>query len=60
MVICAGTVLLLGDSRQSTSLLLIAALKVHKNENFFGFDFEFCTISLSVMSKYKDFAKKTF
>jgi hypothetical protein len=21
-------------------------LKVHKNENFFGFDFEFCTISL--------------
>ncbi len=27
-------------------------LKVHKNENFFGFDFEFCTISLFVMSKY--------
>ncbi len=27
-------------------------LKVHKNENFFGFDFEFCTISLLVMSKY--------
>ncbi len=26
-------------------------LKVHKNENFFGFDFEFCTISLLVMSK---------
>jgi hypothetical protein len=27
-------------------------LKVHKNENFFGFDYEFCTISLLVMSKY--------
>jgi hypothetical protein len=24
-------------------------LKVYKNENFFGFDFEFCTISLLVM-----------
>jgi hypothetical protein len=30
----------------------IAGLKVHKNENFFGFDFEFCTISLLVRSKY--------
>ena len=28
-----------------------ACLKVHKNENFFGFDFEFCTISLLVMHK---------
>jgi hypothetical protein len=27
-------------------------LKVHKNENFFGFDFEICNISLLVMSKY--------
>ncbi len=27
-------------------------LKVHKNENFFGFDFEFCPISLLFMSKY--------
>ncbi len=26
-------------------------LKVHKNENFFGFDFEFCTISVLVMHK---------
>jgi hypothetical protein len=33
-------------------LTKLAALKVHKNENFFGFDFEFCTISLLVMSKY--------
>ncbi len=27
-------------------------LKVHRNENFFGSDFEFCTISLLVMLKY--------
>jgi hypothetical protein len=26
-------------------------LKVHKIENFFGFDFEFCTISVLVMHK---------
>jgi hypothetical protein len=26
-------------------------LKVHKNENFSGYDFEFCTISLLVMHK---------
>jgi hypothetical protein len=29
-----------------------SCLKVHKNENFFGSDFEFCTISLLVMLKY--------
>jgi hypothetical protein len=28
------------------------SLKVHMKENFFGFDFEFCTISLLVMLKY--------
>ncbi len=28
------------------------SLKVHKNENFYGFDFEFCTISLLVLLKY--------
>jgi hypothetical protein len=27
-------------------------LKVHKKDNFFGSDFEFCTISLLVMLKY--------
>jgi hypothetical protein len=27
------------------------SLKVQKNENFFGFDFEFCPISLLVMHK---------
>ncbi len=26
-------------------------LKVHKNDNFFGFDFAFCTFSLLVMHK---------
>ncbi len=26
--------------------------KVHKNENFFGSDFEFCTISLLVIFKF--------
>ncbi len=33
-------------------ILFTKLLKVHKNENFFGLDFEFCTISLLVMSKY--------
>ncbi len=36
------------------------ALKVHKIENFFGFDFEICTISLLVMSKYKILQKIFF
>ncbi len=27
-------------------------LKVHKIENFFGSDFEFCTISLLLLLKY--------
>jgi hypothetical protein len=35
-------------------------LKVHKNENFFGFDFEFCTVSLLVMLKYQGFVKRHF
>ncbi len=33
-------------------------LKVHKNDNFFGTDFEFCTVSLLVMLNYKGFVKK--
>ncbi len=33
-------------------------LKVHKNDNFFGSDFEFCTVSLLVIPKYKGFVKK--
>jgi hypothetical protein len=36
------------------------ALKVHKNDNFFGFDFEFCTVSLLVMLKYESFVKNNF
>ncbi len=31
---------------------IASLLKVHKIENFFGFDFEFCVISLLVMLKY--------
>ncbi len=30
-------------------------LKVHKRENFLGFDFEICTFSLLVMPKCKGF-----
>jgi hypothetical protein len=35
-------------------------LKVHKIENFFGFDFEFYTVSLLVMLKYEGFETKNF
>jgi hypothetical protein len=35
-------------------------LKVHKNENFFGFDFEFCNISMLVMHYNKILVKKIF
>jgi hypothetical protein len=35
-------------------------LKVHKIENFFGSDFEFCVISLLVMLKYLGFVKNIF
>ncbi len=34
------------------------SLKVHKNKNFFGFDFEFCTISLIVVLEILRFCKK--
>jgi hypothetical protein len=30
----------------------LVVLKVHMIENFFGFNFEICTFSLLVMSKY--------
>jgi hypothetical protein len=35
-------------------------LKVHKIENFFGSEFEFCTISLLVLLKYEDFVNRNF
>ncbi len=38
-------------SRQKIQVSAGMFLKVHKNENFFGFDFEFCPISLLVMHK---------
>ncbi len=34
------------------------SLKVHKIGNFFGSEFEFCTISLLVLLKYKDIVYK--
>jgi hypothetical protein len=37
-----------------------STLKVHKIDNFFGFDFEFCTVSLLVMVKYEGFVKHNF
>jgi hypothetical protein len=37
-----------------------STLKVHKIENFFGFDFEFYTVSLLVMLKYEGFVTDNF
>jgi hypothetical protein len=37
---------------QTSSAINLWGLKVHKIEIFFGFDFEFCNISLLVRSKY--------
>jgi hypothetical protein len=34
---------------KSRIILIGLALRVHKNENFFGFDFACCTISMLVM-----------
>ncbi len=39
---------------------LTQLLKVHKIENFFGFDFEFYTVSLLVMLKYEGFVTTKF
>ncbi len=38
----------------------MADFKVQKNENFLGFDFEFCNVSLLVMLKYEGFVKNNF
>jgi hypothetical protein len=38
----------------------VITLKVHKNENFFGFDFEFYTVSLLIMLKYEGFVTNNF
>ncbi len=38
-------------SNSTRNSITVSLLKVHKNENFFGFDFEFCPISLLVMHK---------
>jgi hypothetical protein len=39
---------------------LIHLLKVHRNENFFGFNFDFCTVSLLVMLKFEVLKKTVF
>ena len=46
-----------GNLRVATSTL---ALKVHKIEIFFGFDFEICIISLIVIRNFKILQKKFF
>jgi hypothetical protein len=38
----------------------ISVLQVHKIENFFGSEVEFCTISLLVLLKYHAFVKRIF
>ena len=48
------------DHAKSWYAASVTALKVHKIEIFFGFDFEICIISLLVMSKYSDFTIKIF
>ncbi len=40
------------DLAVATTFLCDISLKVHKIENFYGFNFEFCVISLLVMLKY--------
>ncbi len=46
------TILLYSRYNNSVLYTKFRCLKVHKNENIFGSDFEFCTISLFVMHKY--------
>jgi hypothetical protein len=46
--------------RYSSTNTNLQYLKVHKNENFFGFDFDFCIVSLLVMLIYEGFVKKLF
>ncbi len=41
-----------GEAKSIDSRKCRLSLKVHKIENFFGPDFEFCVISLLVMLKY--------
>jgi hypothetical protein len=40
------------DFKNVDENLQVLALKVHKIEIFFGFDFEICIVSLLVMSKF--------
>jgi len=47
-------------AKVNKNALKSATLKVHKIENLFGSDFEFCVISLLVMLKYQGFVKNIF
>jgi hypothetical protein len=38
----------------------VGSLKVHKNENFFGFDFEFCIFQCQLCINNKILVKKKF
>ncbi len=51
-------VTLLSRKRVKVERGVTGGLNVHKNENFFGSDFEFCTISLLVLLKYLKILKK--
>ncbi len=47
-----------GDLQSYVLYTVVCDLKVHKRENFLGFDFEICTFSLLVMPKCSGFALK--
>ncbi len=47
-----ASVLLVQGIRKVILNVILYYLKVHKIENFFGSDFEFCVVSLLVMLKY--------
>jgi hypothetical protein len=52
ILMCATYVPMEGRMYVVRTYVRLADLKVHKIENFFGSDFEFCVISLLVMLKY--------
>jgi hypothetical protein len=47
-----GNPILFREMTEHCISIFFISLKVHKIENFFGSDFEFCVISLLVMLKY--------
>ncbi len=51
MCVCVFQLMEVGIVMCNVSILHIG-LKVHKMENYFGSDFEFCTVLLLVLLKY--------